>query len=171
LTPRKIFWILTTLLVLLAAYGLSGLIMNDVTQSDTASKHAWWLLIPSIPLAIYYSYKLTFAHDKKSAFWRNLVSVIAFSVFISLALVKSGQGYLYIYNCSMGNQKPILLKGFVNYREKPRRLARLFSQYTLTVTLDSSKQRIKLAIKTDKYEAGQRIELQMKMGSLGYLYR
>ena len=139
-------------------------------QSDIASSQAWWFLIPSVPIGIYYAYKSTFGYYKKMAFWRNALGTVALTIFFSLAIVKSFQGYLYIYNCSFGTQKDFTLKGFINYIDKPRRTERLFSIYRLEVTIDSTRKKIKLDTKTKIYEAGQRIDIEMKQGSLGYLY-
>ena len=170
MTTKKIFWGITILIILIFFYGIYGLFENEFIQSDVASVYAWWFLIPTIPLAIYYSIKLSFGYDKKTPFWRNLLTCFAMSIFISLIFVKSFQGYLYKYNCSIGEQKPFLLKGIITNVSKPRRSGRPFSIFTMEVFLDSNQKRIKLQTSSKKYKAGERLDAEVKIGSLGYIY-
>lgn len=167
--PAK-FWILTILLIVLTLGGFYGMVMNKITQIDKASRQAWWFLIPSFPIAIYYAYASTFSYYKTLPFWKNLLGASACTLFFLLVLVKSFQGYLCIYNSSFGIQKNFSFKGFINYVERPRHTGRLMSHYTLQVTLDSSREIIKMNTKAGTYEAGQRLEMEMKIGSLGYIY-
>ena len=146
------------------------MIFNNIIQTNKASNDAWWFLIPSVPVAIYYAYKSTFSYNKNLVFWKNLLGAIVCTIFYSLVLVKSFQGYLYIYNSSFGEQKNYLLQGFINYVKPPKYKNRVFSLYTIDLTLDSSQRKIKLATKTNIYEPGQHIEINMKLGSLGYIY-
>jgi hypothetical protein len=146
------------------------MVINAMTQADIARRQAWWFLIPAIPLATYYAYKSTFSYDKKQAFWKNLLGTIVCTLFFSLVLVKSLQGYLCIYNSSFGPKTDFKLKAFINYVKKPKYSGRLLSLYTLEVTLDSSQNKMTLETKINSYEAGQRLEINMKKGSLGYIY-
>jgi hypothetical protein len=161
---------LAVLLLLLIAYGYYGMVLNTFTQTDIASREAWWFLIPAIPVAAFYAYKCTFSYDRSQAFWKNMLGSIICTIFFSLVLVKSFQGYLCIYNASFGTKTYFNLKAFVNYVKKPRYSGRLLSLYTLEVTLDSNQKKLTLETKINTYEAGQRIEMTMKKGSLGYLY-
>jgi hypothetical protein len=170
LTRIKYFWVLTLLLLLLIAYGYYGMVVNAFTQTDIASRQAWWFLIPAIPVATYYAYRCPFSYDRSQAFWKNLLGTIVCTLFFSLVLVKSFQGYLCIYNSSFGTKSDFNLKAFINYVKKPKYSGRLLSLYTLEVTLDSNQKKMTLETKINTYEAGQRLELSMKKGSLGYLY-
>jgi hypothetical protein len=146
------------------------MVVNAITQTDIASRQAWWFLIPAIPLATFYAYKSTFSYDKKQALWKNLLGTIVCTLFFSLVLVKSFQGYLCIYNSSFGIENDFKLKALINYVKKPKYSERLLSLYTLEVTLDSNQHKMVLETKIDYYEAGQKLEINMKKGSLGYIY-
>lgn len=170
MTQVKRFWILTILLLALIAYGYHGMVVNEITQTDMAARQAWWFLIPSIPIAAYYAYKSTFSFNRNLALWKNLFGAIICTLFFSLILVKSFQGYLCIYNSALGQQNNFQLKAFINYVKKPKFSDRLLSLYTLEVTVDSSQKKMILETKKKSYEAGQRLEINMKKGTLGYLY-
>jgi hypothetical protein len=162
--------VLTGLLIFFVIGGLYGTIAVKMIQSDKVFFHSLWFAVPSLPIAIYYAYRSTFGYDRKTALWRNVLGTVVLSIVFLLILLKTFQGYLNIYNCTVGRQRTFLFKGHITNIEEPRRKGRLFSVYKIEVIQDSSQKRLKLDTKRNDYQIGQSVEMEMRIGSLGYIY-
>ena len=168
LTKRDLTLILSFLVFLIGGiyFGYSiAFIQNDKALSTTFK----WCTIPSVLMAAYYGYRATFGYNMKVAVWRNVLGLLALTAICTLMFLKSFQGYLVFYNCNLGTQRKILIKGQIAKLDYPKS-KKPFNNYAVVIITDDNKQTIKLDVPTNQYVVGQLFEKELTEGSLGFLY-
>ncbi len=166
----KSYLALTISFLLFIIGGLYGAFSADFIQNNKALSTAFnWFTIPSIIIGAYFGYLSTFGYNKKTAVWRNVLGLLAMALIFTLMFLRSCQGYLILYNCNVGIQKNILIKGHVIKLDYPKR-KKLLNNYAIVIMIDDSKETIKLDVPTNQYFVGQIFEKELTLGSLGFLY-
>jgi uncharacterized protein YxeA len=157
--------ILLLLLILFIIGGTYGSFSEDFIELDSSLYN--WFIIPAIPIGIYYAFSLTSAHPKningKIAIGRIIITVLV-TMFVFTAI----QGYLVLYNCAIGKQTEIDVKGKVTEVNFPS--PKMLNKYTIRVSLTGKWEDITVVVPSKDYHIGQLFEKKMTQGSLGILY-
>jgi hypothetical protein len=168
LTKRDIKLILSFLGFLIG--GIYFCYSIDFIQNDKALSATFkWFTIPSVLMGTYYGYRGTFGYNMKVAAWRNALGLLALTAIFTMMFLKSFQGYLVFYNCNLGTQKRILIKGQITRLDYPKSKKR-FNNYAIVINTNDNNQTIKLDVPTNQYVVGQLFEKELTEGSLGFLY-
>jgi hypothetical protein len=155
-------------LVFLAG-GLYGGYSVDFIQNDKALAMTFrWFTVPSIIIGLYYGYRSTFGYNKETARWRNVIGLVTLTLILGIMSLKFFQGYLVFFNCNLGTQKQIVLKGQVTKLDYPK-TKKPFNNYAIIIETDSNES-ITLDVPTNEYSVGQIFEKELTLGSLGLLY-
>ena len=161
---------LITAFLLFLIGGLYGGNSVSFIQNDKALSTTFrFFIIPSVIIGGFYGYRSTFGYDKKTAAWRNILGLLTLTLVFTLMFLKSFQGYLVLYNCNIGVQKNILIKGRVTKLDYPKH-KKLLNNYAIVIMIDDNKEIIKLDVPTNQYFVGQPFEKELILGSLGFLY-
>lgn len=157
-------------LIIFTIGGLYGAYSLNYIQSDkTLSITFKWFVIPSIIIGLFYAYRSTFGYEKKTAVWRNVLGLIALTIFFTMLLLRSFEGYLILTNCLVGQQTKTLIKGQVTRLNYPKNKKPL-NNYKIEITTNDKLEIINIIVPDNSYFVGQTFEKEMTIGSLGFLY-
>lgn len=157
--------------LLFVSLGIYGSVYNEFIERDKPlSTTLKWFGVPSLILAIGYAYRATFGYDKTVAFWRNTIGIIVFTVICSMMFFVSFQGFLILYNCNIGEQKTYTLKGQIAYvRTSTNNKGK--SMHSIDLIRVGEKDTLTINVPHNHFYEGQSLTMEMKIGSLGYIYR
>lgn len=149
--------------------GLYGGYTMDFVQNEKALSMTFkWFTIPSIIIGLYYGYNSTFGYNKEIAKWRSIIGLLTLTLIIGIMSLKSFQGYLVLFNCNLGTQERIVIRGQVTKLDFPKS-KKPFNNYAIVIETDSNES-IVLDVPTNEYSVGQIFKKELTLGSLGILY-
>lgn len=128
-----------------------------------------WCGIPSLILAIYYAYRVTFGYQQDVEVWRKVIGMLVYTLICSIMFIVAFQGFLIMYNCNIGQQNDYLLKGTITKIETTESKSGRIS-YTILVHRELENDHVKIDIPKNNYTEGQSFSKQMKICSLGFIY-
>jgi hypothetical protein len=158
--------ILLVLLLLFVIGGTYGSFSEDFIELDHSLYN--WFIIPAIPIGIYYAFTLTSAYPKningKIAIGRIIITIL-----VTMFVFTGIQGYLVLYNCAIGKQTEIEVKGKVTEINFPKPKMPL-DKNSIRVSLTDQWKEITIVVPNKDYYIGQIFEKKMTRGSLDILY-
>lgn len=146
--------------------GVFGIFSKDYIQIKSSFFN--WFILGALPIGIYYTFSLTSKYASNEGGGVAL-GRIAITIFVTMISFRAIQGYIILYNCNIGRQTEVYLKGEIidiNF-PKPKKL---FDKNSIEVSLKEPYNTIKLEVPTDRYLVGQTFEKVMTEGSLGIIY-
>jgi hypothetical protein len=156
--------------VLFVCLGIYGSFSVDFLQSDKALKTAFrYFIAPILIIGGYLGYISSFGDKRNLPFWRNLLGLLAITFVCMMVLLISIQGYLVLYNCNIGPQKKIIIKGEIIKLKYPKS-KKLLNNYVIEIKEDNNFEVIKIDVPTKDYILNQDFKKEMTLGSLGFLY-
>ncbi|SNR53444.1 hypothetical protein [Flavobacterium sp. ov086] len=156
--------------LVLLVIGLYGMYSVDyISVNLTFEFVKKYLLIPLFLFSLFYAYCGTFRSDKKAALWKNILVFIILAMSIGMVTFVALQGLSMIVNKEFGTQHKYNLSGEIiklNYPENKK----IGNKYSIYIKRDVENDTIELNVPTNKYRVGQKINKEMKIGSLKFIY-
>jgi hypothetical protein len=153
-------------LLLFVAGGIYGIFSKDFVQIYLPVFN--WFLLLAVPVGIYYGFALIKTHDKNR---RGGVALgrIAITIFVTMIVFRSIQGYLILYNCNIGMQTRIQVRGRITQVRFPMP-KKIFDKYSIDVYLPEQLKTITLEVPSTNYQVDQSFDKEMVSGSLNIIY-
>ena len=159
-------FVLVFALMLFVAGGVYGIFYNDFVQIYLSFFN--WFLLLSAPLGIYYAFALTHMHPKNKG-GEVALGRIAVTAIVTMIVFRSMQGYAILYNCNIGKQTRLHVRGPITELRFPRP-KKMFDKNSIDVYLAEEHKSISLEVPSTNYQVGDTFDKQMFIGSLNIIY-
>lgn len=170
---NKKFILLVGIIFLLG--GIVGLNLYNFIESNKAFEFSYtWFGLPALILAVYGTYAVL-GIDKEKSLLNNILKISVTALVVTSILLKSLQGYIIIYNSTVGPQTVKQISGRIFLTDYPRQrkyfsLMNYFPTYKIVIETNNYPQFINLEVPTKVFVEGQTLDIPLKSGSLGILY-
>jgi hypothetical protein len=162
--------ILIVALVIFTSTGIWGSFsVKFIEDYEALGMTTKWFLMPALLIGGYYAYYSMIKHGPKQAQWKKVLGLFALTMFFTLMILRSIQGYLILWNCNFGKQSKVSINGVVTKLDYPRK-KKLLNRYSIVVHLNNKSENIELVVPTNIYNVGQSFQKEMIKGSLGLIY-
>lgn len=129
-----------------------------------------WCKIPIIIISIYWSYRVSFGYNMKEVIWKNFLYFILMFIVCGMMLIVAFQGSLLIINNQIGKNKRYDLRGKIVKLNYPKN-KKILAHYSVFINRNVENDTIELIVPTNEYNVGDEFEQDMKVGSLGIIYK
>lgn len=129
-----------------------------------------WCVIPLVLISLFWSYRITFGYDTSQKFLKNTLGFIVMTIISMMLLYVSFEGNLLIINSYIGKQQDYLITGEVIKLKYPEN-KKMLNHYSIIIQLSKKNDSVELIVPTNEYIVGDKFEQDMKIGSLGVLYK
>jgi hypothetical protein len=147
-------------LILFVIGGILGVFSRPFIQ--IGQPFFYWLLIPSLVLGVYYTFRVTAMYDKHRG---GVIALgrILLTMLITIVSFRAIQGYVILLNCNFGKQTERELVGTVSFVDFPKP-KKFFDKNKITVLEIGSNSKIILEVPFDSYLVGQLFQKKMTIG-------
>jgi hypothetical protein len=152
--------------LLFVAGGVYGVFSNDFVQIYLPLFN--WFLLLAFPIGIYYAFALTYMYDKNKGGGVAL-GMIGITIFVSMIVFRSIQGYLILYDCNIGTQTKVHVRGRITEVRFPKP-KKIFDKNSIDVYVPEQLKTISLEVPSTNYQLGQTFDKVMASGSLNVIY-
>lgn len=161
------------LVTALAVFIITGFLLErsfDFFEANRSMRLAFtWCLLPSVLIAIYYSYRILLKDNGKTAKWKLALQRVALVGLITILSCMGFVGYIVYANSAFGGNNRRQVKGRIVKVDYPAR-KKIFNDYQITVRLEFTEELLQLHVPTDEYRVNDYFDKEMISGAFGILY-